>query len=64
MSTAVAGTVGEALAAAVDALTAVRVDTPRLDAEVLLSEATGLNRATLVAAPERGVEAPAARGFG
>ena len=40
MSEAVAaGHVGEALGAAVDALTAAGVDTPRLDAGVLLAEA-------------------------
>jgi release factor glutamine methyltransferase len=61
---AVAGTVGEALASATDALGAAGIETPRLDAEVLLAEATGLGRAALVAAPEVGVEAPAARTFG
>ena len=37
---------------------------PRLDAEVLLAEATGLDRARLVAEPEAGVPAEAARRFG
>jgi release factor glutamine methyltransferase len=60
----VAGTVGEALTAAVDALAAAGVDSPRLDAELLLAEATGRNRAQLAASPEAGVEAPAARAFG
>ena len=41
MSAAVAGTTGEALRAAVDALAAAGVDSPRLDAELLLAEATG-----------------------
>ena len=36
-----AGTVGEALGAASDALDAAGVDSPRLDAELLLAEATG-----------------------
>ena len=64
MSAAVAGTVAEALAAAADSLTAAGVETPRLDAELLLAEATGRSRASLVASPERGVEAPSARAFG
>jgi release factor glutamine methyltransferase len=61
---AVAGTVGEALTAATDALAAAGVDTPRLDAELLLAEATGRDRAGLAARPDAGVEAPAARAFG
>jgi release factor glutamine methyltransferase len=61
---AAAGTTGEALAAAGDALAAAGVDSPRLDAELLLAEATGRSRADLVASPERGVEPPAARAFG
>lgn len=64
MATATAGTVREALRAAADALAAAGVATPRLDAELLLAEATGVTRAELAAAPERGVEAPAARRFG
>jgi release factor glutamine methyltransferase len=61
---AVVGSVGEALTAASDALAASGVETPRLDAELLLAEATGRDRAALVARPEAGVEAPAARAFG
>ena len=53
------GTVAEALAAATDALAAAGVERPRLDAELLLAEATGLERARLAAEPEAGVE-PAA----
>jgi release factor glutamine methyltransferase len=64
MATAVAGSVREALTSARDALVAAGVDTPRLDAELLLSEATGLGRAALVADPEAGVDARAARRFG
>jgi release factor glutamine methyltransferase len=64
MATAVAGSVREALTSARDALAATGVDTPRLDAELLLSEATGLGRAALVADPEAGVNARAARRFG
>jgi release factor glutamine methyltransferase len=56
--------VREALGSAVDALAAVRVETPRLDAELLLAEATGWDRARLAAEPEAGVPAPAARCFG
>ena len=62
-----AGTVGgvsEALEAAVDGLRAAGVESPRLDAELLLAEASGWDRATLAADPERGIPAPAARSFG
>lgn len=61
---ATAGSVREALGAAVDALAAVGVETPRLDAELLLAEATGLEQARLVASPEEGVPADAGRRFG
>jgi release factor glutamine methyltransferase len=40
------------------------VDTPRLDAEVLLAEATGWDRARLAAEPETAVDGPAGRRFG
>jgi release factor glutamine methyltransferase len=53
-----------ALSAAVDALEAVGVDSPRLDAELLLCEAIGCDRARLAAEPEAGVPAGAARRFG
>jgi len=59
-----AGTVGEALAAASDALRGAGIDTPRLDAEVLLAEAMGVERATLPRSSEEGVEPRVARGFG
>ncbi|HZJ29661.1 MAG TPA: HemK/PrmC family methyltransferase, partial [Solirubrobacterales bacterium] len=59
-----AGTTAEALGAAVDALAAAGVDSPRLDAELLLCAATGWERAGLAAHPERGVEPAAARRFG
>jgi release factor glutamine methyltransferase len=59
-----AGTVREALGAATDALSAAGVESARLDAELLLAEASGLDRATLAAEPEAGVEAGAARVFG
>src|SRR4051812_24746643 len=59
-----AGTpVREALDSAVIALGAAGVDTPRLDAEVLLAHALGVDRAALVIAPERPVEGGAVRAF-
>ncbi len=54
----------EALVAAVDALRAAGIQSPRLDAELLLAEATGWERARLAAEPEAGVPAAAARRFG
>ena len=59
-----AGSVKEALGAATDALEAAGVETSRLDAELLLAEATGWDRARLAAEPEAGVNAGAARRFG
>jgi release factor glutamine methyltransferase len=56
--------VREALTSAVDALRAAGVDDPRLDAELLLSEATGSERARLAAEPGSGVPPAAARKFG
>jgi release factor glutamine methyltransferase len=64
MSPVAAGTTGEALSAAVDAFVAAGIDTARLDAELLLGEATGRDRAQLVASPDTAVDAPAARAFG
>jgi release factor glutamine methyltransferase len=64
MSAAVAGTVAEALRSASEAFAAAGVASPRLDAELLLGESTGLDRAALAASPEAGVQAPAARRFG
>ena len=61
---ATAGQVREALSAAIDAFTAAGVETPRLDAEVLLAEATGRDRASLAAEPESAVDPPAARRYG
>jgi release factor glutamine methyltransferase len=58
------GSVKEALAAATDALAAAGVESPRFDAELLLAEATGWDRAKLAAEPEEGVDASAARNFG
>jgi release factor glutamine methyltransferase len=64
MPLAVSGRVREALEAASDAFAAAGVDSPRLDAEVLLAEATGVERARLAADPEAAVDAGAARRFG
>ncbi len=65
MSDAVtAGSVRDALGGAVDALAAIGVETPRLDAEVLLTEATEWDRARLAADPEAGIPPAAARRFG
>ncbi len=64
MTPVAAGTVGEALEAARDALAAAGVESPRLDAEVLLAAALGVDRAALRAGSEDGVEPGAARRFG
>ena len=61
---ATTGSVRDALEGAGDALAAVGVDTPRLDAELLLVEASGWERARLAAEPEAGVLPAAARCFG
>jgi release factor glutamine methyltransferase len=55
--------VREALDSAVVALEAAGVDTPRLDAEVLLAHALGVDRARLVIDRDRAVEGPAVRAF-
>jgi release factor glutamine methyltransferase len=54
----------EALNASVDAMRAVGIDEPRLDAELLLCEATGWDRAYLAANPEAEIAPAAARRFG
>ncbi len=53
----------EALTASVDALRAAGVDEPRLDAELLLAEATGWERARMAANPEEEVPPAATRRF-
>jgi release factor glutamine methyltransferase len=53
----------EALSASVDALRAAGVEDPRLDAELLLAEATGWDRARLAAEPEGEIPAAATRRF-
>jgi release factor glutamine methyltransferase len=55
--------VRDALDSAVIALTAVGCETPRLDAELLLAAAMGVDRAAIVADPGRGLEPDAARRF-
>jgi release factor glutamine methyltransferase len=52
------------LTAAVDAFRAAGIETPKLDAEILLAEATGWSRAALVAEPGAEVPAAAGRRFG
>ncbi|MFL5900426.1 MAG: peptide chain release factor N(5)-glutamine methyltransferase [Solirubrobacterales bacterium] len=56
--------VKEALQAAIDAMRAAGVEAPQLDAELLLCEATGWDRAHLVANPEAEIPPPAVRRFG
>jgi release factor glutamine methyltransferase len=55
---------GEALSAATDALRAAGVEDARLDAEVLLAEAIGWDRARLAASPNLEMPPAAARSFG
>ena len=55
--------VGDALAAAIDAFTAAGIDTPRLDAEVLLSGITGFDRAQLISDPTLEIPPAQARVF-
>jgi release factor glutamine methyltransferase len=60
---AAGSSVGDALAAATDAIAAAGSETARLDAELLLAEATGGDRTRLVAAPEAELAPGAAREF-
>jgi len=62
--TATAATVRDALGAATDALAAAGIEEARLDAEVLLAEASGRERAALLADGAAGLEPAAARRFG
>jgi release factor glutamine methyltransferase len=55
--------VGEALRAATEALAAAGVDTPRLDATLLLGSATGIEGARIAAAPDLEMPAGSAREF-
>ena len=63
-STAGAGSVREALGAAVDALGAAGVEDARLDAELMLAEAADCDRARLASDPEQALTPAAARLFG
>jgi release factor glutamine methyltransferase len=54
----------DALSAAVEALDAAGCETPRLDAEVLLAQATGWDRARFAAEPEARLPVGASREFG
>ena len=63
MSLAVS-TVRDALGAAVTALTAAGCESPRLDAEVLMADALGVDRSLLLAHPEMDIPAGAARLIG
>lgn len=57
-------TARDAVGAAVDALTAAGCDTPRLDAEVLIADALGVDRGALVSNPGLAVPPGAARTIG
>lgn len=57
-------TARDAVGAAVDALTAADCDTPRLDAEVLIADALGVDRGALIADPKLAVPPAAARTIG
>jgi release factor glutamine methyltransferase len=57
-------TVRDALEAAVAALAAAGCDTSRLDAELLIADALGVDRAAFVGEPEMAVPPPAARVIG
>jgi release factor glutamine methyltransferase len=60
---AAAASVRDALGAAVDALGAAGVEDPRLDAELLLAAASGLDRASLAADSQQALTGGAARAF-
>ena len=64
MTTATGPPVGDALDAAVTALTAAGCETPRLDAEVLIADALGANRSVLHASPDRAITGAQARVIG
>ena len=57
-------TARDALGAALDALTAAGCDTPRLDAELLIADALGVDRGAMVADPGMAVPGSAARLIG
>lgn len=55
--------VRDALEAATDAMRAAGVESPRLDAEVLLAEATGAGRAQIIASPDTPIDPVATRAY-
>ncbi|HLW93880.1 MAG TPA: hypothetical protein VKS25_00740, partial [Solirubrobacteraceae bacterium] len=55
--------IGDALDGAITAFTAAGLDTPRLDAEVLLAHVLGVDRARLLTDRELAVAGPAVRRF-
>jgi release factor glutamine methyltransferase len=57
-------TARDALGAALDALTAAGCDTPRLDAELLIADALGVDRGALAADPDMAVPGAVARVIG
>ncbi len=57
------GSVAQALEAAIDAVRAAGVESPRLDAELLLAEASGLSRAQIAASPDQPLGAAQGRRF-
>jgi release factor glutamine methyltransferase len=57
-------TARDALGAALDALTAAGCDTPRLDAELMIADALGVDRGALVSDPDMAVSGSAARLIG
>jgi len=59
-----ADSVGDALGASVDAFTAAGVESPHLDAELLLAAAAGTDRARLIAEPGAVLAPAAGREFG
>ena len=59
-----ADSIGDALGAAVDALSAAGVDSPRLDAELLLAAAAATDRERLLAEPEAPLAPEAGWAFG
>ena len=64
MTAAIAGaSVRDALSGAVDAIAAAGSDSPRLDAELLLAEASGIARARLAAEPDATLPPGAGREF-
>jgi release factor glutamine methyltransferase len=62
--TAAVGSAADAASAGIDALRAAGCESPVLDAELLIADALGMERAALVTEPERPVPAAAARVIG